>query len=63
MHLDTHDLPLSTTSAEAAEHYREVVRLILAAWPGAEAAFDAAIAADPDFALARATSMMDNLTV
>lgn len=54
MHLDTHDLPLSTSSAEAAEHYRQGVRLILAAWPGAEAAFDAAIAADPDFALARA---------
>ncbi|MGH6997468.1 MAG: hypothetical protein ACREEO_04695, partial [Phenylobacterium sp.] len=54
MHLDTHDLPLSTPSAEAAEHYRQGVRLILAAWPGAEIEFDAAIAADPGFALAHA---------
>ena len=54
MHLDTHDLSLSTVSADAADHYREGVRLMLAAWPGADLAFDAAIAADPTFALAHA---------
>ena len=54
MYFDTHDLPLSTASAEAAEHYRNAVRLILAAWPGADAELDLAIAADPDFALAHA---------
>lgn len=54
MYFDTHDLPLSTTSAEAAEHYRNGVRLILAAWPGADIELDLAIAADPDFALAHA---------
>jgi hypothetical protein len=54
MHFDTHDLPLSTNSAEAAERYRNGVRLILAAWPGADAEIDLAIAADPDFALAHA---------
>lgn len=30
------------------------MRLILAAWPGADAELDLAIAADPDFALAHA---------
>lgn len=54
MHLDTHDLPLSTTSATAAAHYREGLRRMLAVWPGAEGELDAAIAADPDFALAHA---------
>lgn len=54
MHLDTHDQPLSTSSAVAAERYRNGVRLVLAAWPGADVEFDAAIAADPDFALAHA---------
>ncbi len=54
MHFDTHDLPLSTASAQAAEHYRNAVRLILAAWPGGDAELDLAIAADPDFALAHA---------
>jgi len=52
--LDSHGLPLSTTSDEAAARYREGIALTLAAWPGAEAALDAAIAADPDFALAHA---------
>jgi hypothetical protein len=54
MHIDTHDLPLSTASAEAAARYRNGVNLILAAWPGADAELDLAIAADPDFALAHA---------
>ncbi|TCZ63929.1 tetratricopeptide repeat protein [Roseicella aquatilis] len=52
--LDRRGLPLSTTSDLAAEHYREGVDLLLSAWPGADAALDAAIAADPDFALAPA---------
>ncbi|CAN7296613.1 tetratricopeptide repeat protein [Phenylobacterium sp. LjRoot164] len=54
MQLDTHDLPLSTGSAEAAERYRNGVRLILATWPGADVELDLAIAADPDFAMAHA---------
>ncbi|KMO19609.1 tetratricopeptide repeat protein, partial [Methylobacterium platani] len=53
-HTDRRGLPLSTRSATAAAHYREGVDLLLAAWPGAAEALDAAIAADPDFALAQA---------
>jgi Tfp pilus assembly protein PilF len=49
---DRYGLTLSTTSEEAASAYREGVDLLLAAWPGAAEAFDRAIAADPDFALA-----------
>jgi len=52
VHQDRYGLPLSTGSAEAAEAYREGVDLMLSAWPGAAEAFDRAIAADPDFALA-----------
>ena len=52
--LDARGLPLSTTSDFAAELYREGVDLLLSAWPGAAEALDAAIAADPDFALAHA---------
>ena len=52
--LDSRGLPLSTTSDVAAERYREGVDLLLSAWPGADAALDAAIAADLDFALAHA---------
>lgn len=51
---DRRDLPISTTSEVAAERYREGVDLLMAAWPGAEATLDQAIAADPDFALAYA---------
>lgn len=51
-HLDRYGLPLSTSSDAAAAHYREGIDYVLAAWPGAGEAFDAAIAADPDFALA-----------
>jgi hypothetical protein len=54
MQADAYDLPLTTSSADAAEHYRQGVRLMLSAWPGAAAALDAAIAADPGFALAHA---------
>lgn len=53
-HLDSRGLPLSTRSDLAATRYREGVDLLLSAWPGADAAFDAAIAADPDFGLAHA---------
>jgi tetratricopeptide (TPR) repeat protein len=49
---DRYGLPLSTSSEAAAEAYRQGVDLMLAAWPGAAEAFEAAIAADPDFALA-----------
>src|SRR5438552_12989434 len=51
-HQDRYGLTLSTNSADAANAYREGVDLLLAAWTGAAEAFDRAIAADPDFALA-----------
>ena len=51
-HEDRYGLPLSTISPEAAAAYREGVDLMLAAWTGAAEAFEQAIAADPDFALA-----------
>ena len=51
-HQDRYGLTLSTNSADAANAYREGVDLLLAAWPGAAEAFDRAITADPDFALA-----------
>jgi Tfp pilus assembly protein PilF len=49
---DRYGLALSTASFEAAEAYRCGIDLLLSAWPGAAEAFDRAIAADPDFALA-----------
>ena len=49
---DRYGLLLSTSSEAAAAAYREGVDLMLSAWPGAADAFDRAIAADPDFALA-----------
>ena len=49
---DRFGLPLSTRSAAAAAAYRDGVDRQLAAWTGIADAFDAAIAADPDFALA-----------
>lgn len=49
---DRYGLPLSTASDTAAARYREGIDCVLAAWPGAGEAFDAAIAADRDFALA-----------
>lgn len=49
---DRYGLPLSTSSEAAAAAYREGVDLMFSAWPGAAEALDAAIAADPDFALA-----------
>lgn len=49
---DRYGLPISTTSAAAASHYREGIDLLLAAWPGAAEAFDQALRLDPEFALA-----------
>lgn len=54
MNADNHGLPLSTASDSAANHYREGVALMHSLWPGGAKALDAAIAADPDFALAHA---------
>jgi Tfp pilus assembly protein PilF len=51
-HEDRYGLTLSTTSADAAAAYSEGVDLMQAAWTGAAEAFERAIAADPDFALA-----------
>ncbi|MGX7705402.1 tetratricopeptide repeat protein [Methylobacterium sp. Gmos1] len=53
-HPDRRGLPLSTRSEDAAAHYRAGTDLLLAAWPGAADALDAAIAEDPGFALAHA---------
>src|SRR5215469_334349 len=49
---DRFGLPLTTASAEAAETYIRAVDLMLSANIGAEALLDAALAADPEFALA-----------
>lgn len=49
---DRYGLPLSTTSAAARDAYVEGVDLLLTVYPGATAAFDLALAADPRFALA-----------
>jgi tetratricopeptide (TPR) repeat protein len=50
---DRYGLSLSTTSSDAAAAYRDGVDLMLSAWPGAAEAFERAITADPEFALAR----------
>ena len=52
MPTDRYGLALSTTSAAARDAYVEGVDLLLTVYPGAAAAFDRAIAADPGFALA-----------
>jgi len=49
---DRYELPLSTTSTAAREAYLEGCAAKLTMYPGAIAAFDRAIAADPGFALA-----------
>ncbi|MDX2205677.1 MAG: tetratricopeptide repeat protein [Hyphomicrobiaceae bacterium] len=49
---DRYGLALSTDNAAAADAYRRGHDLMLAAWPGADAAFDEAVALDPAFALA-----------
>jgi tetratricopeptide (TPR) repeat protein len=51
-HQDRYGLTLSTTSSDAAQAYRDGIDLLLSAWTGAAEAFDRAIAADPEFALA-----------
>lgn len=52
MNRDRYDLPLATRSDRAAAFYRDGMDRMLSAWNGADAAFDSAIAEDPDFALA-----------
>lgn len=54
MHEDRYGLPLSTSSPEAAQAYRDGHDLLLSSWPGAADAFERAIGLDPDFALAHA---------
>jgi tetratricopeptide (TPR) repeat protein len=51
---DRYDNPLTTTSEAARDAYVEGCDLVLTQWPGAVAAFDRALASDPDFALAYA---------
>ena len=51
---DLYGLPVSTPSEAAARAYRQGIELMLAGWPGGSEAFDLAIEADPDFALAHA---------
>jgi Tfp pilus assembly protein PilF len=48
---DRYGLPLTTGSTRAAEAYVEGVDLLLSAQPGADRCLEAAVAADPDFAL------------
>src|SRR5689334_19368173 len=50
---DRFGYPLTTTSDRAAEHYRRAVECMLSANFGANDALEAALVADPDFALAR----------
>lgn len=52
--LDNHGLPITTASDAAAAYYREGIALLQSTWPGAAERLDAAIEADPDFALAHA---------
>src|SRR5436190_11925647 len=49
---DRYGLAITTTVASARDAYVEGVDLLLTVYPGAAAAFDGAIAADPGFALA-----------
>ena len=51
---DRYDLPVSTASAVARDAYVEGLELALTVYPGAVEAFDRALAADPDIALAHA---------
>jgi hypothetical protein len=52
--LDSRGLYVSANSDAAARLYREGVDLLISAWPGAIETLQAAIAADPEFALAHA---------
>jgi tetratricopeptide (TPR) repeat protein len=63
---DRYGLPLSTADATARDAYEAGVNLLLTVYPGAAAAFDRALAADPGFALAhigkaRALQLAGNL--
>jgi len=51
---DSRGLPLSTSSPEAARHYREGVDLLLSAWPGAAESLQRAVEVDGEFALGHA---------
>ena len=51
---DRFGLPLSTSSAIARDAYVDASERALTFYPGALAAYDDALAADPDFALAHA---------
>ena len=51
---DRYGLPLSTTSAAARDAYVEGTNLLLNAGPGPQRAYERAVAADPEFALAHA---------
>ena len=51
---DRYDLPVSTASAAARDHYVQGYDLALTAYPGAIEAFDRALAIDPGLALAHA---------
>ena len=51
---DRYDLPLSTQSAAARDAYAQGFDLALTLYPGAVAAFDRALDADPGFAMAHA---------
>lgn len=51
---DHRNLPLSTCSLSAVEHYKTGVDLLLSLWPGALEQLDLAIQQDPNFALAYA---------
>lgn len=52
MQTDAYGNAISTSSDAAAAAYRDGCDRVLRAWPGAVAAFDSALAADPGFALA-----------
>ena len=54
MSTDRYGNPLTTASDAARDAYVEGCDLVLTQWPGAVAAFDRALAADADFALAHA---------
>jgi tetratricopeptide (TPR) repeat protein len=53
MSSDRFGYPLTTPSEQAADHYRRAVESMLSANYGASEALDAALQAEPDFALAR----------
>src|SRR5258708_12314612 len=54
MLVDRFGLPLSTSSAAARDAYVDASERALTFYPGALAAYDDALAADPNFALAHA---------